>query len=85
MTREDAASISSVLAMPGWEVIVRLLEEQRNESQQTVLDLMDSQPDKLTGKVAIRHAARAKSLLDFKEAVYDSQKILTPPTARRGA
>ena len=81
--RDAAKRIAETITTPGWGDIVKILDTMASESQTKVLHMMSVDPEKLTGKVAIRYASRARALHDLKEAVYDASKILIPnPTGR---
>lgn len=87
MSHEQIAAskrIAEAITHPGWGDIVKILDEMRLESQAKLQHLMDSDPDKLTGKTALRHASRAKALKDFSEAVYDASRISAPNPTGRG-
>lgn len=83
-SRAKAKRIEETTTTPGWGDIMAILDEMVSESQRKVMHLITSDPDKLTGKTAIRHASRSKALTDFKEAVYDASKILSPNPTGRG-
>ena len=61
-----------------------ILNEQANEARDKVFRMAASEPDKLTGRTAIRLAARAQSLWDFKDELEDELKILAPNPQGRG-
>jgi len=83
VTVEKAQAVAAVLQSPGWAVIVEMLEQMR-DAEFDRLEGMMNRPETLTGKAAIRSAARRRALKDFREEVEDAIKILKPLTSDGG-
>lgn len=73
-----AVRIQATINTPGWRDIVTIIDASILEAQEEVLGLMLRTPEKLTGKAAIRIAAKARALKDFMETIEDEVKILSP-------
>lgn len=75
MTRDEAKRIQETICTPGWSDILKILEARIVEPQDKLLHMMGRDPDKLTGKTAIKYASRRKELLDLKEEIYEALTI----------
>jgi len=84
VTREAADRIRYVLQSSGWQDIQKLIDDGISERTEALLELMDSRPDSLTGKTAIKLAAGRKALKDLKEEILGSQRLLAPQPRRAG-
>ena len=76
MTRPEAEAIRYCLQSPGWLHIQKMIDDEISENRVELERLMSKDPDKLTGKTAIKYAVRARALSDLKEQILDSQRIL---------
>lgn len=76
MTREAAMRIRDALQGSGWRDIQALFREHIDEPRKKLAHLMAHDPDKLTGKTALKYAIRASAIEDLLEEIFDSQKIL---------
>ncbi len=83
MTTDRAQRIQHTLNTPGWVDICDLIDNGILEAQNQIFDLMLRTPDKLTGKAAIKIAAKARALKDLREDIEDSIKILAHPQPNR--
>ncbi len=83
--RDEAAEIQATMQTPGWKHIEAMLDEQAQEPQVELFIIMSKRPDMLTGKSAMRLAARCAALKDFKESVYSRLTILNPTSKRGGS
>ncbi len=75
---DEAAEIQATMHSPGWRYIEAMLDEQAREPQDELFQIMSKRPDTLTGKSAMRLAAKCAALKDFKESVYGRLSILLP-------
>ena len=71
-----AALIAPIVSHPAWAELEALAEETAAEHRKEVFHLMESYPDKLTGKTAIAKSNRAKGIEDFFEEVRDLVNLL---------
>ena len=76
--------IFSLSRSNGWMELVAMLDEQIAEPKEKLYQIMSSKPDTLTDKSAIRLAATAKSLENFKESLEAEIKISNPSTQGQG-
>lgn len=76
---EKQQQISNAWNSPGGLYIRAVLDGHIEDAQERLINLMD-EPDKLTGKGAIRLAARRKALIDFRDTILDEIK----PSTRTG-
>jgi len=83
LNKEAAQRIQAVLSMPGWVDIKQMFDEAILEPREKLAHIMASEPDKLTGKTAIKYAVRARAISDLLEDIEDSQKAL-PQSERTG-
>ena len=81
---ERASEIAHTLQTPGMAHIWALLEAQRQDALEALEHIMDAKPEQLTGKTAVKLAARRKALANFRESVEDEVKILVPPNRKAG-
>ena len=75
MTKDEAKRIQETICTPGWSDVLKIIEEMIVLPGDKLLHIMGSDPEKLTGKTAIKYASRRKAMLDFKEEVYEALKI----------
>lgn len=76
---EAAKEIQATLQTPGWKRIEAILDEQTQGPLDELRAIAtSSRCEQATGKTGIRLGNRAQALIDFKESVYDTLKILTP-------
>jgi hypothetical protein len=66
---------------PGWGDLSKSLSDSVNDYTDKLLDLMDNKPDTLTGKTAIKYAARRKALITFFEDLRDEVRINAPDSS----
>ena len=84
---ERAQRIRETLGTAGWRDISAMLAEQEAEPREELYAIIGRRPDTLTGKSAVRLAARSAALKDFRESIEDTQKLLLdnrPQLARAG-
>lgn len=74
---EKQAQITQTWNSPGGLYIRATLDGHIADAQERLIKLMD-EPDKLTGKAAIRLAARRKALIDFRDTILDEIAPLNP-------
>lgn len=75
---ERAERIKDTVSTPGWGDILAILHDQINESQEQFFHIMVTKPESATGKTGIKYSSRAKALMDFRDEVQESWKILIP-------
>lgn len=68
--------IWDTLQTSGWQDIRGIVMGMIAEEQDALLHAMGRKPDTLTGKVAIKHAARRLALMDFLETLDDKMRLL---------
>jgi hypothetical protein len=76
---EKQAQLSQTWNSPGGLYIRSVLDGHIEDAQERLIALMD-EPDKLTGKAAIRLAARRKALMDFRATILEELH----PSTRQG-
>lgn len=81
---DRAQRLLSLFEHPGWGDVLALARERIEEPRASLLVLMESNPDKLTGKTAIAKANRAKGVEDLLEEIESAAKF-SPPTRKGGA
>ena len=81
---DRARRLYDTMQTPGWADAMFILTEQFAEAHEELIEMIGRTPDKLTGKTAIRLAAQARALKDYRESLEDEIKILLPPTSKRG-
>ena len=74
--RERAQRIRDTLGTAGWRDISTMLAEQETEPPEELYAIIGRRTDTLTGKSAVRLAARSAALKDFRESIEDTQKLL---------
>jgi len=85
VTRPEAEAIRYCLQSPGWLHIQKMIDDEIQTNRDELSELMAKNPDKLTGKTAIKYAVRARALEDLKEEIFGSQKLLAPQPGRAGS
>ncbi len=82
---EQAIAIKNLLGNEAINALWEILEEMAQDHTNELLSIIAKRPDTLTGKTAVKLAARAQALRDFKEAVLETQLALPrPSTPDRG-
>ena len=79
--REDAMRFA--WQSEGGAHIQQLLNEMIAEPREELAHVMATSPDRLTGKLALKYAIRAKALVDFKEEI-ESQIRVSQPSTQNG-
>lgn len=80
--QDRAIRINNTLSTAGWKDIEEIAKGKILDAQATLVGMMDSKPDSLTGKTAIRLAARQRALKDFLEEIYDEVRINLPQSSK---
>ena len=75
---ERAKRLFDTMQTPGWSDAMSILTDFADEASNEIFEMIAHSPDKLTGKTAIKYAARARALRDYKEAVESEIKLLLP-------
>lgn len=71
----DAKKILTLVESDGWPVVKEYLTAEINGSRDYILSLMNSKPESLTGRVALRHGMRVKAYTDFGEWIDSNVQI----------
>ncbi len=80
-----AIRIKDTMSSPGWVFDVEpILRELAQDDLEKLVTMIDSRPDELTGKKAIRLASHRRGLLDLLEKLNDEVRINLPQTANGG-
>lgn len=86
MSEDRARRIKETMGTPGWVDIAAMLAEQIQEPQSALMEIIAKRPDTLTGRKSVSLAARSRALIDFRESIEDTQKLLanSPQPVRAG-
>ena len=75
MDNSRARRIAHLSQCEGFQDLMSDLTERIAEAKEELFQIMSSKPDILTGKTALRLAARAKALEEFRENILDEIKL----------
>ena len=80
-----ANRIKDTMTSPGWLFDIEpIIQELAKDDLEKLVSMIDSRPDELTGKKAIRLASHRRGLLDLLERLDDEVRINLPQTANGG-
>ena len=65
--KADAKRLMALVESPGWPVLKMHLDSEVDAGRDYILSLMNSKPESLTGRTALRHGMRVKAYTDLGE------------------
>jgi hypothetical protein len=79
--KDRAQRLKSLMLQPGWADLIKSKDEEVAKNTDALLSMMDSKPETLTGKTAIRYASKRKALISFFEDLSDEVRINAPDSS----
>lgn len=82
---ERAQRLQNLVTSPGWDDLRAIaMERIADDATGKLISILDSRPDTLTGKTAVRLASRRKAILDLFGEIEDEIRVnLTEKESQR--
>lgn len=71
---DEAGVLRDFMNHPGYALAIGILESMKAEARDEVMHTMAHKPETLTGRTAIKYAARAAALQDYREELEGTQR-----------